>query len=402
MACPKTRVFYLDQPPLVDDLKRVCDRSISKETYPLASDVQSSVPIYDLSKYAGRHTDASLVESLQDEWSHILSQGPGAIILKKMYAIDNLEQTVDAANKVFDQILDDESRERQSKNQDTPGNTLDRNLKAFDVFTKLAKRAPQVFVHYYSNPWLALVSEAWLGFGYRFNSTLNIVPPGGVAQPAHRDFHMGFFSPDKCVKFPRLLQIANQTLTLQGAVAHSDMPLPSGPTRFLPFSQLFEAGYMAHRRDEFQDFFESHYVSVALEKGDGVFFNPSILHAAGNNVTTDFYRSAQLIQVNSIFGKPSEWVNAVPIVDKCWALMRDKYRKEGLSAEMKALIQAVGDGYQFPVSLDNVVRNGDIFSMKTEQDLITEGLQADWDHDRIIQELKASQQRRMSPFFDAL
>ncbi|KAL2800159.1 hypothetical protein BJX66DRAFT_332305 [Aspergillus keveii] len=34
MACPKTRVFYLDQPPLVDDLRRVCDRSVSKETYP--------------------------------------------------------------------------------------------------------------------------------------------------------------------------------------------------------------------------------------------------------------------------------------------------------------------------------------------------------------------------------
>lgn len=40
--------------------------------------------------------------------------------------------------------------------------------------------------------------------------------------------------------------------------------------------------------------------------------------------------------------------------------------------------------------------------MKTEQDLNTEGLQADWHHDSIIKELKASQQRRMSPFFDAL
>lgn len=402
MACPKNRVYSLDQPPLVDDLKRVCNRSVSKETYPLASDIQENIPIYDLSEYAGRHTERSLVESLQNEWSHILSQGPGVVVLKKMYAIDNLEQTVDAANKIFHQIIDDETRERQSRNEDTSGNTLDRNLKAYNVFTKLAKRASQVFVDYYSNPWLALVSEAWLGPGYRFNATLNIVPPGGHAQPAHRDFHMGFFSPEKCVKFPRLLQIANQTLTLQGAVAHSDMSLPSGPTRFLPFSQLFDAGYMAHRRDEFQQYFQDNYVSLPLEKGDGLFFNPSILHAAGNNVTTDFHRCAQLIQVNSIFGKPSEWINSVPIVDKCWELMREKYRKEGLSAQMMSLIQAVGDGYQFPVCLDNVVRNGDIFGMKTEQDLIMEGLEADWDHDKIIQELKSTQQRRMSPFFDEL
>ncbi|KAL4770011.1 hypothetical protein BDW60DRAFT_218349 [Aspergillus nidulans var. acristatus] len=311
MACPTTRVFYLDQPPL----------------------------------------------------SHILSHGPGAIVLK-IYSIDNLEQTVDAANKVFDQILDDESRERQSKKQDTSGNTLDRNLKAFDVFIELAKRAPQVFFVYYWNPWLALIIQAWLG---------------GAAQPAHRGFHMGFFSSEKCVKIPRLLQIANQTMTLQGAVAHSDMPLPSGPTRFLPFSQLFEAGYMARRRDEFQQLFQEHYVSIALEKGVAIFFNPWILHAAGNNVTTDFYRSAQLIQVNSIFGKPSEWINAVPIVHKWGEVMRDKYRKEGMSPEIKALIQAVG-----------------------EQNLITEGLKADWGHDRINQELKSSQQRRMSPFFDAL
>lgn len=61
MPCPKNRVYSLDQPPLVDDLKRVCSRSVSKETYPLASDIQENIPIYDLSEYAGRHTEMSLV-----------------------------------------------------------------------------------------------------------------------------------------------------------------------------------------------------------------------------------------------------------------------------------------------------------------------------------------------------
>jgi hypothetical protein len=49
--------------------------------------------------------------------------------------------------------------------------------------------------------------------------------------------------------------LASRFLTLQGAVAHSDMPIESGPTRLLPFSQKFEKGYMAYRIPEFQNYF---------------------------------------------------------------------------------------------------------------------------------------------------
>lgn len=38
------------------------------------------------------------------------------------------------------------------------------------------------------------------------------------------------------------------TLTLQGAVAHCDMPLESGPTMLLPYSQHFAGGYVASSR----------------------------------------------------------------------------------------------------------------------------------------------------------
>ncbi|KIX07458.1 uncharacterized protein Z518_02111 [Rhinocladiella mackenziei CBS 650.93] len=103
------------------------------------------------------------------------------------------------------------------------------------------------------------------------------------------------------------------------------MPLPSGPTRFLPFSQLFEAGYMTTR---YQDYFHASYVSVELVKGDGIFFNPSIFHAAGENTTNHFYRNAHLIQINSNFGKPSEFVNS------CWDLLVEEYRKNGYNAQV--------------------------------------------------------------------
>ena len=42
-------------------------------------------------------------------------------------------------------------------------------------------------------------------------------------------------------------------LTLQGAVAHCDMPVETGPTLYLPHSQKYAHGYLAYWLDEFQE-----------------------------------------------------------------------------------------------------------------------------------------------------
>lgn len=348
---PKTRVFYVEQPPLVKDLIEICDRTVDPSLYPLASSFPKNIAVYSMTDFAGKHDDVDLVEQLKDEWNHILAYGPGVCVLKGLYRVDGLESVVDTANGVFDRILKDEHAAfnlSQRKDTSEVGKMLDKNLKAANVFSQLAKRDPNTFMRYYSNPWLRYMAEAWLGPGYRFNSSLNIVPPGGEAQRAHRDYHMGFYDAVNCAKFPRLVQTANQILTLQGAIAHSDMPLASGPTRFMPFSQLFEEGYMAGRRPEFQEHFSTNYVSVALEKGDGVFFNPSLYHAAGENTTTDVYRNAQLLQINSNFGKPSEFLNSIPVIRSCWDLLVEEYQKHGLNTHLQALIAAIGDGYPSP------------------------------------------------------
>jgi ectoine hydroxylase-related dioxygenase (phytanoyl-CoA dioxygenase family) len=69
--------------------------------------------------------------------------------------------------------------------------------------------------------------EAWLGPAYRITSQVNVVKPGGAAQVSHRDYHLGFQTAEVCEKFPIATQIASQFLTLQGAVAHSNMPVES-------------------------------------------------------------------------------------------------------------------------------------------------------------------------------
>ena len=60
-------------------------------------------------------------------------------------------------------------------------------------------------------------------------------------------------------------------MTPQGAVSHCNMAVEAGPTKLLPFSHAFRAGYLARRRPEFRDFFEAHHVQLPLARGDALF-----------------------------------------------------------------------------------------------------------------------------------
>ena len=92
---------------------------------------------------------------------------------------------------------------------------------------------------------LFLIAEAWLGPGYQVTSQVNVVNPGGRAQVAHRDYHLGFMSEEQSQAFPAHVHRLSPVLTLQGAVAHCDMPVMTGPTMYLPHSQKYLPGYLA-------------------------------------------------------------------------------------------------------------------------------------------------------------
>ena len=153
------------------------------------------------------------------------------------------------------------------------------------------------------------MSEAWLGPSYQITSQLNVVNPGGAAQVAHRDYHLGFQTAETIERFPVHVHRLSPVLTLQGAVAHCDMPLETGPTLYLPFSQSYLPGYLATGRAEFRDYFDAHHVQLPLAKGDAVFFNPALFHAAGTNRSKDVRRIANLLQVSSAFGRAMESVD---------------------------------------------------------------------------------------------
>ncbi|MEM9105222.1 MAG: phytanoyl-CoA dioxygenase family protein, partial [Pseudomonadota bacterium] len=193
-----------------------------------------------------------------------------------------------------------------------------------------------------------------LGEGYQVTAQVNRVNPGGDAQTAHRDYHLGFMAPEQLRLYPTHVHQLSPVLTLQGAIAHCDMPVESGPTLFLPYSQAFLEGYVTCSRDAFQDWFDTHHVQLPLNKGDAVFFNPALMHAAGSNRSQDIYRMANLLQVSSAFGRAIEAVDRTRMSQLIYPALLDAKQNGTMSAqEIDSAIAASAEGYPFPTNLDN-------------------------------------------------
>ena len=178
-----------------------------------------------------------------------------------------------------------------------------------NTLEKLALREPSAFVDYYANSVLATAFAAWLGPAYQVTSQVNVVNPGGAAQSPHCDYHLGFQSVEQAERYPAHVHRLSPALTLQAAVAHVDMPVESGPTMYLPHSQKYACGYLAWSDPALRQLFERRFVQLPMGKGDAVFFNPALIHAAGHNRSSDVRRMANLLQVSSAFGRAMEAID---------------------------------------------------------------------------------------------
>ncbi|RAL11705.1 phytanoyl-CoA dioxygenase family protein [Aspergillus homomorphus CBS 101889] len=387
------RLIPLDSFSL-DEFKRICAQTTDPTLYPHATSIEKNIPIYNTSTLS--LTDAAQTTQLQNEWYHILQTGPGIFVLQQMFnptANTDDAATLTATTAAFTQIIDHETSKTQKKGDHFAASG--HNARIWNSFSKHAFTDAASFVAYYSNPWLQLVSETWLGPAYRVTAQVNIVKSGGAAQAPHRDYHLGFQDEAACAAFPRGLHHASQFLTLQGAVAHSDMPERSGPTRFLPFSQRFEAGYLAWRRPEFKAFFEEEeggYVALPLRMGDAVFFNPAVMHAAGANqlpAESGFERKANLLQIGSALGKTMESVDVVPVVRACWYEVRRRFdTTKVFDARWEAFVKALAEGYPFPTNLDRRPPAPNGMAPESEQDLIRRGMLEGWDTEEMVARLK--------------
>ncbi len=337
-----TPAFVTENAVRLEDFSRLCEQRTSAEHYPHCTEVQANVPIYDAQRLRDGDRHAVL-----DELHRVFRDGPGVLVIRKGFADTAV---VDRQSAVFEAIFAVEAEAGVAADHFAKAGS---NGRIWNSLQKAALQSPAAYVEYYANPLIGLVAEAWLGPDFQVSAQVNVVRPGGQAQQPHRDYHLGFQTVDVVERYPVHLQVLSQHLTLQGAVAHTDMPLESGPTQILPFSQQYPLGFLAWRRPEFIEYFQAHAVQLPLVKGDLLFFNPALFHAAGTNRTADLHRMANLLQISAAFGKAMETVDRERMMLAIYPHLLAQLADNLLSAEgLAAVIACTADGYSFPSNLD--------------------------------------------------
>jgi ectoine hydroxylase-related dioxygenase (phytanoyl-CoA dioxygenase family) len=375
----------------LDDFTALVERTTTLADYPFAREVVSNVLVYDCAAVRKAAASPDSRKALLAEWVEVMTDGPGILVFRGAFPDQAI---VDAASDHF-RVMIDEQRASNTGGGDhfaKPG----ANDRIWNALEKLCLRDPEVFAAYYSNEIIALASEAWLGPAYQITSQLNVVNPGGAAQSAHRDYHLGFQTPAEIERYAAHVHRLSPVLTLQGAVAHCDMPVETGPTLYLPYSQTYLPGYLATGRPEFREYFDRHHVQLPLAKGDAAFFNPAVFHAAGNNRSKDVRRMANLLQVSSAYGRAMESVDRTRMSVALYPALRSMLSQGKLTADHGAnAVAACAEGYSFPTNLDRDPPIGGL-APQTQQALMMQALAESWEPEAFNKALEAQSWRRLT------
>ncbi|MBB3564876.1 ectoine hydroxylase-related dioxygenase (phytanoyl-CoA dioxygenase family) [Rhizobium sp. BK512] len=383
------RVWLTEDACDLNDFRALAEKTTALADYPSASAVEKNVLIYDSRKVIEAASTPEGRRAILAEICEAFGIGPGVVVFKHAYEDTGI---IDRASTIFDEIIEEQHRSSTGGGDHfaKPG----ANDRIWNSLEKHCLADPENFARYYGNAIVALASEAWLGPHYQMTAQVNRVNPGGAAQSAHRDYHLGFQSSKVIEQFPAHVHRLSPVLTLQGAVAHCDMPLESGPTLFLPHSQTYEPGYLALKRQEFKDYFDQNHIQLSLKKGDVVFFNPALFHAAGTNRSKDIKRVANLLQVSSAFGRAMETVNRERMSARLFPAL--KALKAKLSAgEIANAVASCAEGYSFPTNLDRDPPLGGL-APKTQAQLMHEALAENWSDDAFSKALAEQAARKLS------
>jgi ectoine hydroxylase-related dioxygenase (phytanoyl-CoA dioxygenase family) len=198
---------------------------------------------------------------------------------------------------------------------------------------------------------------------------------------------------EQAQRYPAHVHGLSPALTLQGAVAHCDMPVESGPTLYLPYSQLFEAGYLAFSLPEFVEFFRDSHVQLPLRKGDAVFFNPALYHGAGHNRSHAIRRSANLLQISSPFGRAMEVLDREAMANAVYPTLLALQSAGASERTLRNAVVATAECYPFPTNLD---QDQPVHSLApaTQVDTVWEALRENADPAVLAERLAAQTTRR--------
>jgi len=386
-----SRVWLSEKDCDLTGFKKLIEQTTDPRDYPHATSVDRNALLYDSDRLRTLAASPDGRREVQAELVRALDEGPGIVVFQRAFADSRV---VDRATEAFNALIADQHASGGATAGDhfaKPG----ANDRVWNAMEKMAVRDTETFADYYANDIVALVCAAWLGPGYQITSQVNVVNPGGAAQTAHRDYHLGFLAGEVTAAFPAHVHRLSPVLTLQGAVAHCAMPVESGPTMYLPHSQKYEPGYLAWRLPVFGEYFEANHIQLPLAKGDAAFFNPALFHAAGTNRSAGIKRMANLMQVSSAFGRAMETVNREAVANAVFPVLR-KRKAQGASQEwLDNVVAACAEGYPFPTNLDLDPPVGGL-APPSQADILRHAVREDWTPQSLREALRAWAERRKS------
>ena len=370
--------FYSDESCNVEEFEKLIKQKIDSSSLQHCSEIINNIPIYNMDLLRKNLSDENKRLLLMAEWAYIFSQSSGVLVLKNSYQDTS---PIDQATKIYEEIIFEEKEKNigGSDHYAKPG----ANDRIWNSLQKLCEKDPLVFAKYFGNEVIATVCESFLGPAYQMTAQINLVHPGGDAQRPHRDYHLGFQSNEALKNFPSHAHGISNYLTLQGAIAHVDIEIESGPTKVLPFSQLYKKGWFAWRHKSFIECFEKNFIQLPLSKGDTIFFSPALFHAAGTNTTKNVERMVNLLQVSSPFGRTMETINRKNMVKNIFPTLIKIYKnKEMNEKDIIAAINACAEGYAWPTNLDFDPPSNKL--PETQQSLFINALKENWTNEEFL------------------
>ena len=383
--------YYHSKECNLADFQKIIDQNLAIDAVPNAKEIQNNIPIYDIEELESIFQSEVLKNELMAEWAWVLRESSGAIVLRKAYRDTS---AIDEATQLYERIIADEKL--KSGGGADHFAAAGANDRIWNSLQKLCESSPDVFLRYFANVAIQAACEAWLGPNYQMTAQVNLVHPGGDAQQAHRDYHLGFQTAEVSALYPSHVHELSPALTLQGAIAHCDMPVESGPTKLLPFSQTYLPGYAAWRREDFREVFENCHVQLPLNKGDALFFSPALFHGAGANVSSNIHRMANLLQISSGFGRAMETIDRAKMCVLTYPSAAKHFAEKTLSiSEMKAAIAAMAEGYSFPTNLDTDPPEGGL-APQTQQALFLRALESKMEKAEFEKQLKLMESKKVA------
>jgi ectoine hydroxylase-related dioxygenase (phytanoyl-CoA dioxygenase family) len=371
----------------LDAFRALVEQPIDMDDYPHCDCIEEGAVVY------GERTPADnrrLWQSpeLQAELGRALSLGPGVVVVRRAFD----PAVIDRVSDIYFRLIDEEKLNAESSGDHF--GTEGSNDRLWSALEKLALTSPDSFCDYYRNVVVEAVSLAWLGPQYQIISEINCVNPGSPAQVGHRDYHLGLPNFSQAAAFPIPAHRLSAALTLQVAIAHTDMPNETGPTLYLPHSHQFGPGFLAMNLPGFQAYFEAKCRQVALARGDVLVFNPAVMHAAGANSTPDVRRLIDLLQISSAFGRPVATVHRAGVLKAIYPTLRRRWADE--REAMETVVAAAAEGYPFPTNME---RDRPGFHSRTPQsqaDLVRRALAESWEISRLSSAVAELRERRRS------